>query len=564
MVLTRSHSRSAALTTHASHDSATGPLEVTSRATAVNGVAQEQGAHEGAKEGLAIPGSPLFGVAEQDGDGRIDGAGACAAVEALVGEPSKQENGAAGGAGELACALLPCPVEPDIVVDDLWTSTWAWDVPLPLSLAVPNADVYTTSSSAPGDFDLFTYLDPDKVVSSQASDGESTTATAGVPLFDALRFDPASMNVNMTSTSATSTSPSFFDPQARAFALDSSLQSPLGESPFLPALSPTSEGQWSPDLDLGEVEFSPSATTSPLLFDVGLLGLGGSGGVGGPRLPPLPPIFSPHGSATAISDAGLCFLPPLPVDQQQQQQQQTLFSPVLTSKDYQDLLASVGAPEHQVKAEQQSPYLPAEHAFAPAPDATPAASNPASAESTPSHEQDDADDGDEYLPSPSHARFRSARSTCGTRASSSSSSYSADPRSTSASTRRSYAPPTVPLDAPIQPRKYQTVSRTSKKAVPKALAKQAERAAARGESLDRSELEMEADRRRAANTLAARESRKRKAEEKRMLEEENERLRGLVEELREENGSLRDEVEGLKNRAGEDAEGRTAKRARAE
>ncbi|GAA5910047.1 hypothetical protein JCM5296_007005 [Sporobolomyces johnsonii] len=553
MVLTRSNSRSLALATHDAHDSASRRLKVTSRTTAVSGSAEEQGAHEGVKEGLPTPASPLFGVAEQDVDGMVDGEGACAAVEALVGEQPKQQNGSAGSAGELERALFSPPVEPDIVVDE--TSTWAWDVPLPLSLAVPTylrpkADAYATLSAASGDFDLFTYLNPDKVVSGQSSDGESATTT------NALRFDPVSMNTNMASTSATSTSPSFFDPQARAFALDSSLQSPLGESPFLPALSPTSEGQWSPDFDLGDVDFSPSATTSPLLCDVGLLGLGSPLFYDHHHLPPLPPTFSPHGSATAISDVGPCFLPPLAVDQQQQQQ--TLFSPVLSSKDYEDLLASVGAPpQHQVKAEQQSPYLPAERAFAPVPDATPAANNPASAEST---EQDDADDGGEYLPSPPHARPRSTRSTCGTRASSS--SYSPGPPSTSTSSRRSYAPPTVALDAPIQQRKYQTVSRTSKKAVPKALAKQAERAAARGENLDRSELEMEADRRRAANTLAARESRKRKAEEKRMLEEENERLRGLVEELREENGSLRNEVEGLKKRAGEHGDGRTAKRTR--
>ena len=92
-------------------------------------------------------------------------------------------------------------------------------------------------------------------------------------------------------------------------------------------------------------------------------------------------------------------------------------------------------------------------------------------------------------------------------------------------TRKNITPETlVPLDAPIQPRKYVTPSSTSRKEVPAVFARKRARSSAfgeedelRAEDLPSHELDaIEAKRRQ--NTLAARRSRKRKLEHQRNLE----------------------------------------------
>jgi len=100
-------------------------------------------------------------------------------------------------------------------------------------------------------------------------------------------------------------------------------------------------------------------------------------------------------------------------------------------------------------------------------------------------------------------------------------------------TRKNVTPETlVPLDAPIQPRKYVTPSQTSRKELPATFARKRARSQAFGEDDDAEELEQPTPNeegaikaKRLQNTLAARRSRKRKLEYQRELEEcvENER-----------------------------------------
>jgi len=102
-------------------------------------------------------------------------------------------------------------------------------------------------------------------------------------------------------------------------------------------------------------------------------------------------------------------------------------------------------------------------------------------------------------------------------------------------TRKNLTPESlVPLDAPIQPRKYVTPSTTSRKEVPAVFAKKRSRSQAFGDDEDQlaeesSSLapeEMDAiEAKRKQNTLAARRSRKRKLEYQRELEDGLERER---------------------------------------
>jgi hypothetical protein len=94
-------------------------------------------------------------------------------------------------------------------------------------------------------------------------------------------------------------------------------------------------------------------------------------------------------------------------------------------------------------------------------------------------------------------------------------------------TRKNVTPESlIPLDAPIQPRKYLTPSSTSRKEVPATFARKRSRTAAFGEEEGAAEAALDLDEeeaiksKRLQNTLAARRSRKRKLEHQRMLEDE--------------------------------------------
>lgn len=108
---------------------------------------------------------------------------------------------------------------------------------------------------------------------------------------------------------------------------------------------------------------------------------------------------------------------------------------------------------------------------------------------------------------------------------------------------RTYAAaPTVPIDAPIQPRKWKGESRTSRKLLPKAIVKtissQRWRASSVSEGSPESgeideETKVMIDTRRAQNTIAARKSRERKAAYLAGLEDAVERLSEENEQLKE-------------------------------
>ncbi|OCH91639.1 hypothetical protein OBBRIDRAFT_792115 [Obba rivulosa] len=97
-------------------------------------------------------------------------------------------------------------------------------------------------------------------------------------------------------------------------------------------------------------------------------------------------------------------------------------------------------------------------------------------------------------------------------------------------TRKNITPEAlVPVDAPIQSRKYVTPSATSRKEVPAAIAKKRARSQAFGDEEDDGTLGPEdldaIEAKRRQNTLAARRSRKRKLEYQQQLETEAERMR---------------------------------------
>lgn len=150
------------------------------------------------------------------------------------------------------------------------------------------------------------------------------------------------------------------------------------------------------------------------------------------------------------------------------------------------------------------------------------------------------------------------------------SSSTTSTRHSSLSTSSTRGPAVLPLDAPIQPRKYSTESRTSRKPIPKGLLRRNELALEIGQ-VTRDELEDEANRRRRNNTLNARESRKRKAlaieqqaKENVELKEENEALKQRVDVLEAENEELRHELRETRGRGGVETEsGRATKRSRA-
>lgn len=108
--------------------------------------------------------------------------------------------------------------------------------------------------------------------------------------------------------------------------------------------------------------------------------------------------------------------------------------------------------------------------------------------------------------------------------------------------------PIVPLEAPIQPRKWRGESRTSRKVLPKAIAKtissQRRRNTSVGINDDEADeidddVKQEVDEKRKQNTLAARKSRQRKAEYLSGLEERVKEQDEQLEQLRQENEELR-------------------------
>lgn len=182
------------------------------------------------------------------------------------------------------------------------------------------------------------------------------------------------------------------------------------------------------------------------------------------------------------------------------------------------------------------------------------------------------DEGDpEWVPpkivsSLSTIQTRSTRPTLVNNDYSSSSETTKTKKNLKGGKRNRYVPPVLPLDAPIQPRKYQIDSRTSLKPIPKAISKRYpplnvatpttvtdENEGGTG-GMSKDELVDEANRRRRMNTLSARESRKRKAEMVEGITRENGELKREVRELRGRLGDLERENEGLRRRIEEEGE----------
>lgn len=361
-----------------------------------------------------------------------------------------------------------------------------------------------------------------------------------------------------TATSSSASTPSlpagyYAQPQARALAFDQELASPLFDgddyySPYLNDVLPHSAAvlsgsngattswdihhhnnsgvmnEWSPVLSdvspamtvAGDFGVDSSASPSPYVQDH--LALFGDLSVTGPTTGPrqavaAAPIYSPVISPTEMADLDISpsamLPPPLP-----------LISSVLPAG---------GVP---VKPDVAS--CPAEIAAAPVGVVTPA---------TPPAEVDDDYADPDFIPS---APARPTRSAARRRRSSSSTSRlvmrtSASPAPTGTGPLR-----ITDLSAPVQDRKYQVESRTSAKPIPKNLALRRAKKVARGESVS-SEREAvdEASKRRMANTLAARESRKRKAEYLAGLEEQVAVQAEEIELLKAENAQLLERLSSL-------------------
>ncbi|KAH8914644.1 hypothetical protein BT69DRAFT_1357602 [Atractiella rhizophila] len=105
------------------------------------------------------------------------------------------------------------------------------------------------------------------------------------------------------------------------------------------------------------------------------------------------------------------------------------------------------------------------------------------------------------------------------------------------------------LDAPIETRQYTCSSKTTRKTIPRSIAKRIKDT--EEEELDRDGILKLVDEKRRQNTLAARKSRAAKAAYVKKLEEENalhkaneDRMLELIEDLKEENESLKAQVNG--------------------
>ncbi|POY76408.1 hypothetical protein BMF94_0606 [Rhodotorula taiwanensis] len=340
-------------------------------------------------------------------------------------------------------------------------------------------------------------------------------------------------------------SPAFYgQPQARALAFDQELASPLFDtddylSPYINGLNATDDfgsadaststamtwphavatQEWSPVLsdisptltvagDFTTGEHSGSTSPSPLARDLALFSdlsvRTPNQAAGASSAPMYSPVISPTELADHEISPPTMLPPPLP-----------LISSTLAAT-VPRVQADFAAPRPAVQKEvENEPEM-----IAPA---------------TPPAEADDFDDDPDFDPS---AATRSTRSSTGARR-----------RTTRGVTRgvsSSPAPATslriTDPSAPVQDRKYQIESRTSAKPIPKNLAARRAKKLARGESVpSESEAVSEAAKRRQANTLAARESRKRKADYLAGLEERVVVQAEELEELRAENQRLRSE-----------------------
>ncbi|GAA5867631.1 hypothetical protein JCM3774_001537 [Rhodotorula dairenensis] len=349
----------------------------------------------------------------------------------------------------------------------------------------------------------------------------------------------------------------YAQPQARALAFDQELASPLFDteeyySPYLndilPDSSRTMPGPYGTNWDIhnGGVahEFSPvlsdvspamtvsgdfgvdsSASPSPYVQDhLALFGdLTVTGPSTNPRTQPsaAAPVYSPVISPTELADLEISpagMLPPL----------LPLISAVLPGAAV-STKSRPWSEDTTIDSASCEPEPTSSGVVGPA---------------TPPAEADDDQDDPDFVPS---APARPTRSAAARRRVSSSSrpnrsSASPAPHHAGGGATGTGALRITDLSAPVQDRKYQVESRTSAKAIPKNLAARRAKKLARGESVS-SEREAvdEASKRRMANTLAARESRKRKAEYLAGLEEQVAVQAEEIELLKAENEQLRRE-----------------------
>ena len=501
-------------------------------------------AREGTEERVRIDGSPLFGVNELE-----DGVGSRLPHE------DDQVKGYPAGVGELSLFISsPCSnifKEEDIPVDPLPTLL-PFDCPLPLITPSLSPEVLYVEKSTRTDpkmydvdFELFNFgqIQPQEL--------HFYPPPAPFPPRPSTSYAPASHGTS-----------SFSHLQARAIAFDHSLQSPLGESPLIPpshSMSPQfSDGTWSPEgPTTGDFDYSGS----PLLMDnLGLNQSGGDGlaGICDPASMAHPRYRSTSNSGLVSSYHAASSSPQLPPQLDMgRDSNPTRFSPIMSQRTYDDLFTEVTT---SVVAIDSLPPLPPTSSHKSLPEA-------ANLESPIEEEDNDENEQDfEWIPrqcSPAPTSTRSTR-----RRTSFSTSLSPAPPPSSSKTRKTTAPPILPLDAPIQTRNYQVSSRTSRKPIPAALQRANEKAIKRqGEGFTQEYLESEADRRRRLNTLSARESRKRKSEaieqqarENIELKDENEWLRERVDVLEKENECLRGRIADRGDGGKKNGNGKRARR----
>ncbi|BGP13394.1 hypothetical protein JCM10213v2_001313 [Rhodosporidiobolus nylandii] len=376
----------------------------------------------------------------------------------------------------------------------------------------------------------------------------------------------------------------FTHPQQRALSFDAQLGSPLFDCDDDGGEDDTFSLAGSPALDYdntgGAWDASPawhdaSAQASPVWSDVavspqmlataGDFGVGAGGETGQSPLMERLDLFSSFGYDVGGTGAGAEFQQHAHHPQQPQYEANGAHStsasrfPPLPELVYSPVIAPTASPALNdgdvspiaLSAALPLPLLPPLPAPLPAPVAAPSADPPsastssATSPSTPPLDADSGGDSDgEYVPprslSPGPAS-RPRRSTTTTSRKSSTSAASPPPGLK------------VALDAPVTSRTYKITSRTSAKPITQAMRRKMAAAAARGEVITEAEAVDEVARKRAANTLSARQSRAKKAQhlaelervkeeyerererwngEKRRLEEEVERLRGEVKRVR--------------------------------
>ncbi|GAA5825579.1 hypothetical protein JCM5353_002346 [Sporobolomyces roseus] len=514
-----------------------------------------QNNHDGHSDGertqqrVRIGGSPLFGVDELEEESRFRGA---------LPQQDEQVKGYPTGAGELSL-LCPATFEEDILVD-----------PLPAHLPFDSPLALTTPSLSP---EVLSVESAKKTDPLAMYDVDFALFTVGQLQPQLPFYPPTSSFAPRASTSSASTfhaPSSFAHLQTRAVAFDQSLQSPLGESPLiLPchSVSPQlSDGNyWSPE-DLigggGGDDFDYSG--SPLLVNNLEFGETRGNGLAGLFDPATiaqnhfryNPTSGPVSGYTAATSS--VQLPPrldpsspqLPPQLDIRRDSNPIaFSPIMGQRTYDNLFNECTT---SLIATDSLPPLPP-------PSSHKSISEPVIPGSATEEEDNNENENDtEWIPSHANVPPPPTRSTCRR------TSFSPPPL---LNTRKSTAPPVLPLDAPIQTRHYQVSSRTSRKPIPKALQRANEKAIQqRGKGFSEEYLESEADRRRRLNTLSARESRKRKTEAIEQQARENVELKEENEGLRERVGQLEKENEFLRRRIGDDLGGgkRIGKRARGE